>query len=580
MANINLSESFGKAIYEGFGGIERQRTAEGGVGLVDLINVRVESNGTLTKRGGFESVLELPEGRVRAIHPASENLVFALIENELYELYPNDRSYTHKATLAESDSEACFFNYGNELYLNDGRELYVYSGSDFEVVEGYVPLYGKNWHPITRGEVYQPLNSLSSRLRVSYKISELSSTGSTTFILPQYGKSIDKVLRNGANISASDFSFGSLANMVTTTRSLTVGDEIEIFFTISSATPATYRSALLKHTGVATFGFASNSGDPSFIAFFGGEESSEICVSRRFEAQDMTNASKGYTKLRPLYFVKDDGVTINDGSSGITAAARSGSGLAVFTPSSAYVFSEGDGGRAKAVQISDTLGCTVKNGALTLENSPVTIFRESVLYWSLDDLNDNKYSAKTISDPISELWPYISRWHTVALHSRRGELWFCRDGGRVWIYNIQNKLWYSFEGFNPEKLFEMGNDMAFVSGSRLYVFSDNYFYDETDGDWQPICATVRSDMMSFGAPNRKKRLSRAMLSFSSGGNFTLTVENAESTPTDTEIVVTGEESRDYYETRLICKRSRHYSFTLTHEDGPFSLYAIILSAVK
>lgn len=577
MANVNLSTAFEKVIFERFGGIERQRTAKGGASLTDLRNLRVTDNGALTKRGGFAPMIELPEGRIRAIHAVSKDLVFALIENELYELYPSEHSYEQIATLTESDSDACFFNYGNELYLSDGKELYVYSGEGFEIAEGYVPLYGKNWHPLNRGDVYQPLNALSSRLRVSYK---LISATTPTFILPFMASSIDKVLRNGASISLADFSFGALANMVSNAKTFAVGDEIEIFFTINASTTAANRAAILEHTGVSTFGFATNSGDPSFLAFFGGANPAEICISRHFSALDMSNAAKGYSRLHPIYVVRDDIITINDGSGEITAACRCGSDLAVFTPHSTYVFSESEGDRSKLAQISETLGCSVKNGAVTLESSPVTLFGERVLYWSVNDLNDNKYSAEVISEPISELLPYINRWSLAAYHPQRGELWFSGTGSRVWIYNVRGKLWYSFDGFYPDMLFEMGDDMAFISGSVLYAFSDRLFYDETDEDFYPITATIESDMISFGAPNRKKRLARVMLSFSSDGALYLTTTDAESSETDTEIHPTGVERREYCERRLRTKRSRHYSFRINHDDGPFTLYALTLTAVK
>ena len=122
--------------------------------------------------------------------------------------------------------------------------------------------------------------------------------------------------------------------------------------------------------------------------------------------------------------------------------------------------------------------------------------------------------------------------------------------------------------------------MAFISGSTLYVFADDVSFDVGADGYQPIRATIESDMMSLGAPNRKKRLTRAMLSFSAESGFLLTVTDAEGTPVDAEIRVTENERLGYYETRLPCPRSRFYSVTVTHEDGPFSLYAIALYAVK
>jgi hypothetical protein len=129
-------------------------------------------------------------------------------------------------------------------------------------------------------------------------------------------------------------------------------------------------------------------------------------------------------------------------------------------------------------------------------------------------------------------------------------------------------------------MLEIGGQMAFVSQSTLYAFDDSLFYDEPKGEIRSIEASLESDLISFGAPNRKKRLARAMLSFTSESELLLSVTDAESNTVESPIMITGAESIDYFETRLPCKRSRYYSFTLSQSDGPFCLYALALAAVK
>ena len=122
--------------------------------------------------------------------------------------------------------------------------------------------------------------------------------------------------------------------------------------------------------------------------------------------------------------------------------------------------------------------------------------------------------------------------------------------------------------------------MAFVSNSTLYAFGELEFFDVVQNEARAIEASVTSDNISFGAPNRKKRLSRAMVAFSGEGELSLTVIDAEATPIEVPIRVTEAETVGYFETRIPAKRARYYSFILSHKDGPMKLYAIALSAVK
>lgn len=577
MANINLSRAYEKVCFEGFGGIDRARSGEGGIS--DLKNLRLEADGRLSKRCGFAPICELPEGKLRAIHAVSDTLVFALVGSGLYKLDPSLASCTLVATLDESDSDACFFYYENALHLIDGTELYVYDGTEFKPAEGYVPLYGKEWSPSGFGEVYQPLNAFSSRIRVSFKVGK---TSPPRLVLPYVITSIDRVYLNGVIQPLNLFTVDeTIALNLNLSETYSEGDVIEVFYTPDTVLLTRAREKAAANTRAETFGVGTSGGDTSSLVLYGGTDPSLIYLSRHVDADDMAKVKSRYTDASPLYVVTGDAITADLGKKGITAACRSGSHLAIFSESSAYLMSESSGALPRLTPISHSSGCSVKDGAVTLDNSPVTISDGQILIWTPSTLHDDEYIAKCISSPIAELMVSRENVGAVAYHKRKNELWFYISGEeRVWIYNVELKCWYSFDGFSPDLLLTIGGKMAFVSGSALYAFSDELFYDENADGWHPIRAVIESNVMSFGAPNRKKRLARAMVSFLSEGNLHLTITDAESTSVGVDVKVTGNETIDYYETRLPCKRSRYYSFTLTHEDGPFTIYAIAFSAVK
>lgn len=580
MSTINLSKSFAKAVFQGFGGIDRKMTGKGGVSVVDLKNLRVGGGGTLTKRSGFAPLCDLPTGKLRAISAVSESTVFALIGSSLCEIDTASSTCTQKASFAESDADACFFNYANALHLIDGNEIYVYDGATFKAVEGYVPLYGKEWAPSGFGEQFEPMNALSSHLRLSFKVGD---TSPSRLVFPHAVKSIDRVIVNGRTDTLENYHLHETISIyLELSGTYSKGDVIEVLYTPESFVLGDARRTVAACGRAEIFGSGTLGGNPATLALFGGEDSHSVFVSRGVSAEGFATAKETFPEIIPVYFTASDAVSINRNDKPICASCKSGGKLALFTEDTAYVMNEPTASApACLTPISHTSGCAVKDGAITLENSPVTLSKNGILHWSPSKLIDDEYTAENISLPISELMSPALSDGCAAFCNSKNELWLYRSADeRVWIYNTVLKCWYSFVGFSPERMLEIGGNMAFVSGSTLYAFNEACFYDESRDGIRPIEASLSSDLMSFGAPNRKKRLTRAMVSFNAESDLLLTVRDAEDTPVQVPIRVTGAETLDYFERRLPCKRSRYYSFTLSHGDGPLSIYALALSVVK
>ena len=579
MANINLSRAYKTASFDGFPGIDRTARSAGGVGVADLKNFRIEADGSLSKRCGFAPLLELPEGKLRAIHAVSDARIFALIENKLYELDLTLNTCSLKATLTESDTDACFFYYDNNLHLIDGTELYAYDGTEFKAVYGYVPLYGKEWHPSTKGEVYEPINAFSPCLRVSYRI---DSTETETLELPFEGESLQLALVNG--VAAGTYMFriaSSNHSQISMTKTYAVGDVIEIFYTPSTEKIAEARAKAVAHTKAATFGVGSGGASTSFLALYGGENKSELYVSRYVETDSFALAKSVYSDISPLYVVVEDAISTDQGKNGITATCRSGSRLAVFTDDATYMLGVSNEHSMQLIPVSHTEGCSVKDGAIPFENSPVTFSGKEILIWTPSTLYDDEYIAKSISSPVSELMTSVSSVGSAAYFKSKNEIWFYRSGDtRIWIYNTLHKCWYSFDGFTPDLMLELGEKMVFLSGTTLYGFSDELSYDVGESGEKPIRAMLQSSLIDFGTINRKKRLSRVFISLSPEAEVLLAISDANGNEIASFLRDKKGEAVGYCESRMPCKRSRYYSFNLSHSGGALKIYSMTLIAVK
>ena len=574
MANINLSRAYQSVTFEGFGGIGSGADG-GGVSTAFLKNFRIDQNGSLVKRAGYDPILTLPEGKLRAIHAVSESTVFALVGSGLYLIDPKLATCTLCKTLADIDSDACFFNYGDALYLIDGKEIYTYLNGEWVTAEGYVPLYGQNWDPSARGEVFEPINALSTRIRISYRVRNTTTTG---IYIPYGIASLDAVYINGTSIALSNFSWKQSNLTLSVAKTLTTGDIVEVWFVPTVGYFKTPRTLAAAHTRAATFGSGTKGAEPSVLAFYGGEDPTEIFVSRHVDAEDFAHVQEVYTDAAPIYMLETDAIYLDDSNSGITATCRSGPHLAVFTEGSTYLLIENEDGYPKLLTISQSAGCTQRDAALALENAPVAASSRKILYWEPSVLYDNEYLPKCISKPIQDFLPESVDQGCVAYLRSKNELWFCfgnEDG--VWVYNTELDAWYSFDGFSPDRLFTIGDEMAFVSGSTLYVFSA----DSLSDNGKPIEATVESGIIPFGPINRRKRLTRAILSFSPGDELTLKTKDAHGNEVVTPMRDTHGERLGYCEVRLPCLRSRYYSFSLSHTGvSNARVHSLTLTAVK
>ena len=569
MANINLSEAHSVAELHSFGGINAQPGDHNGYVLSDIKNFRITESGTLEKRSGFSELLKLP-GIPRAIVAVSEDEMFVLIGGQIYRSSIISGDCVPLSTVYSSTGDASFFKYGGDIFLLDGIELYRFNGNIFTLVEGYVPLYHKEADVDSPAPVHEPLNLLSTRYRVSYKIGDRIPS---EIALPFMAATVDCVTLNGALISDDGCCLDSEGNYLNV-ELLPLQPKDLIEFSLTLREHHTSSAPLTSSTRAVPFGSAKNSHAESSVAFYGGNGGNTIFLTRPVDSVDYLKLQNVYDDLTTLYVSSDDMATLNGR---ITAAAPYGSSLAVFLDGSAYLAEENSGLGVRVSCMSRAHGCSVKDGTITLESSPITMSDTGIYLWHPHTVYGGEYTAECISLPVRHLLPAHIQSGFIYYHRSKNEIWCQAGEDRILVRNTVTGNWYTYEGFFPRYIFELGGRTAFVTDNTLFGFSDTLVSDKN----LPISASITSAFIPFGDINRKKRLARAILRCSSRSSFTLTVIDAEGKVTDTELTDMGDEVKGYVEKRLPAKRSRYYSFTLsTRGYERATVNTLILTAVK
>ena len=181
--NKNL---FAKLYAGEFGGIDRRACLGEANVAEDIKNFRILPDGSLEKRCGYSRVLSLPDS-IRAVWSGNVDVevsLFLLAGDTVYLADPNAGEPYAVLTVSTMAGSACFFQVEGRLYLIDGQDVYSVSRGGGALVEGYVPLYGRDWLH-TGGLVYEPVNQLSEYIRITYLLSESSASSVTTGIAAQ-----------------------------------------------------------------------------------------------------------------------------------------------------------------------------------------------------------------------------------------------------------------------------------------------------------------------------------------------------------------------------------------------------------
>lgn len=547
-----------------FSGIDAYEVHGGKESIADIKNFRIMPDGSLKKREGYK-VLCTDSESIRAIWAGkinSENVLF-YADNSSVKKYSFDENLSYDISeLPSNGKDAQFFYYRDGLYLADGNSILRLGNDGFSSAEGYVPLLGKDWATGYPGEIYEPLNILTSKARITYKVSD----DYTSFLPTLYPvKTIDALYKNGVLLSESQYYFDDALNTINVSG-LTPGDALEANLEFVN-TDFSLSDALGSCTSATVFGGINN----SRVFIWNGEQKNTVFTSTYVSRKSLEEAQSRYGNCSPLYFQSGNEFTVGDSRYDVTAVTRHYDRLLIHTEKDTWMADSSACGLEEfpVMNINSSVGCAALNATAMAGNDPISVGDSGIFRWTseTDQLDEcNAYSISTAIDGLLPDYPYGK----VAAHTykKRGEVWISfPEKSVIWIYSYLRKCWYKFTDIKAYHLFEQNENPGFTTEFDICLFSENLYLDYTKENMsspRTISASFESGFLNFGT-ERSKRLNDVICSADlEFGEMTLTFTTDRREKIETHFDAYDDEDghRDFY-SRLFSHRFHHLKVSLS-----------------
>lgn len=387
--------------------------------------------------------------------------------------------------------------------------------------EGYVPLAITGCAPAGGGTMLEPLNILSTQMRVQF-----SSDGAATgYVLPDTVLSVTSVTVDGAVTNSGNYSAGTHTYTFTKAPAKGVGN-VEFLCNIEN----TDLTAAVKKFCAMPFSEAFNGGTDTRVFFYG--DGTNICY--------YTGAP---TYGQGLYLPAGNEIAVDATASAVTAMCRDYSRLLAFKPDSAFSITYepvtlADGSVIAGFTVRPVhrdLGCDVPGQVHLVNNYPRTVCRGGIYDWKIASYSyrDERY-ARCVSDRVRQVLSGADLSAAVACDDTTAKTYYFflnDDSGTVLVHRYELDVWtiYSGEVFRNIRYADArGGSMLFASNDSIYLFDPENSYDISTvdgGDPLPISAVWESGHMSFGAAFRRKYSSTIWLSLlpEAASNMDITV---------------------------------------------------------
>ncbi len=554
MSKIRPERAYAKVSIASFGGINGNADLCSNA-AADMRNLRICTDGSLEKRCGWISQFQFNH-TVRGIWQGSLKdgyLRFAVAGPTIYRIEDDD-TLTSIGTLDASYQPVHFERYGDRLYLLDGTVIRVYDPAleQFAEALGYIPLYGYNWHPTNLGDIKEPLNLLSRKLRVHY----LNTTGNTVINLPFFAQSVDRVRVN--NKPVIDYSFLTGSDYLTLSSGV-IGSTVEVAFTISG------ENALGQQLLQAADSYLYRDGTREKMLLFGAPEGYRLFCSSGVTTEMLNYCKVFYPNCDPLYVQQNHALTIGDADNPITALATNYDRILAFHTNGAWSVSfSNDDSEILAYPALNDLGCTAKGAALTFGNDIVVVNQSGVCRLHSTASDPDSFAVTNLSEKIAgKLSVGLKESACLYWDPVLQELWV-RDtsepeDGLVWIWNASLKEWYSFDGIFASFFFSLNGKIAFAADHRICVFSSTQYTD----NGKAYETYYQSGYLSFAHPEAVKRPLRASLCVKNNrSQLTLTVIT-ENDVRQTQFWGTSAAHPCHLDRRFALGRFRFFSYRLS-----------------
>ncbi len=335
MAAIKFKNALGveRQQEEGFGGIDRTAELKNGNSCEYAENLDVAPDCSLSTRAGYE-LKHLLSGELRAVFYSADKIYaltgkeFICIDTETDELEKLDEVETETG-------EGDIFCYNGEIYLHDGKKLYRYNGTVLEEVDGYAPVYGRNWHPITQGAIEEYPNILSKKIRLNFQT--VSNMGG--FNVGLKIASIDRVEINGLQRDPAVAGLSIDPDDPTQIKSSLFSAVVMVDFWLTLTDDALPKYTIARRT--KGFVFGGEGGER--LCLYNPDISGHLLCSRPISQSAHESSKLGNPNALPLYIPETSAVCVGSGAYPITGMAQHYDRALLFTGSDTWCVDwEGD----------------------------------------------------------------------------------------------------------------------------------------------------------------------------------------------------------------------------------------------
>lgn len=495
---------------------------------VNSVNFRSMPDGSLKKREGIRSVVELPDkpSGFTVASLGSEENGYAVIGNKIYSVDLDKGTYTAMNFELDSVPEhAELITFEDLLFILDGHTISKITDNGAVCLEGYIPLYGSGWDALdTEGYIYEAKNLLSPRIRINYSIRD----NHTVIHLPIDIIGIDRVDVNGHKINASEYFFDS-TNKTLESKQFSNGYSVTVWMRYMNQPQS---AELVACTGCAV---AYNKEKPVLFLYNpDATGSAKIYRSVPVRRTMLSLALKGAPNICSLYFPDNNAFTVGNGNKPITKILPIEERVVVFNKDEAWIVT------AEEEQPSPKLlrrgvGCSSRNGCAYCGEYPVTVYSNGVCIWQPDLESFNELSAVSISDEISGLMtPQLTSNMCIISEPLSGELWMFDPTDPktpILIYERKEKRWSMFNGLSPDYAFIHNGKLGFIVDDLICISDSSQGADIANGVSTPIAATRECGWLDLGLPGIQKRAEKLILTADTGGNdISVTLEFDRSKP--------------------------------------------------
>ena len=563
----NVSNKLNKIEFKGFPGIDRSYYA-GKAGFERIENFRLDHSGALVKRPGKLRVAKFS-------HPITAALEYTLnAPNRPHaDCLVAEPPNLHALSLQSSDDMIIATDLGSvntrvaltlfrlKPYLFDGKSIRTisYEGDSMIEVQGYAPLYGKDWDPVTAGPVNEEPNLLGGELRINYKVKNAT----TSLYVGFQALSVVRVEVNGTQV----YGYSLDGNYIK--GSFPAESSVDVWIKRSFS-----KGPIFKCCAAACVGGGA---EERLVVYKNSEAGSLVFCSAPVSDAELKKSKKGFQNSLPLYF--PESLALELGSYYVSAVCSCGDGFVLFCANQTML-AKIDGKNCELYPLSRTVGCVATKACFS-KNRQVYTFSSDGIYRFDVDLSE---PYDTVVEKISSVLegngdPMIDTSCMIFENSADGEIWFCGPGN-IYVYNLARSAFYVYTGLYTRSMISLYSSVYLFEWYDVWRFDESHYFDEDDGAVSNIRAIAVSRWLDFGEVEKyKKNLTVHTVSVDDDCEVFLKVNTDSELECDFQVSGDGAYNSIGHDFRVARCRFRLAKFTFTAEgQGQPKIYAAVLTA--